>query len=243
MPALSDVYMEWDWRWSEGVEPKAFDEMADNTICLKVVNLYCMLFLSLSGECPSWFAGEYDATITMLPSDKYTAVTLICQGLLPCAPFHPSVITIPTMEVYHMAHLQCPQFTIQPFVKMLCDLHTVTFWPYLLQQFSICYDLYINILNTVQGQVLKALGCNVPDWRALNTCPSCIYKLEGEPKLWFQMLGNMDGNDSMKRVEKRGSKVINDDGGVLPRISIERPDLWCGREGLLLIESWGGWMV
>ncbi len=39
------------------------------------------------------------------------------------------------------------------------------------------------------------------------------------------MLGTMDGNDSMKRVEKRESEIIDEDGGAQPGPSIERLDL------------------
>ncbi|KAK0229193.1 hypothetical protein EDD85DRAFT_957591 [Armillaria nabsnona] len=214
MPALADAYMEWDWNRSQGIQSNICNEMVDGSVCVKVVDLY----------------REYDTTIQTLSTDKFIAAALIRQGLLPCAPFHPSVvITIPAMQVYHTAHLRCPQFNIQPFVKMLCDLHSVAFRPYLLQQFSICYDLYLDLLNTVHGRVLKALGRDIPNWRALNACPCCTYKLEGEQPLKFAMLGTMDGNDSMKRVEKRESEVIDDDGGTLPGKAIERLDLRNGQ--------------
>ncbi len=39
------------------------------------------------------------------------------------------------------------------------------------------------------------------------------------------MLGTMDGNDSMKCVEKRESEIIDEDGGAQPGPSIERPHL------------------
>ncbi|SJL09440.1 uncharacterized protein ARMOST_12818 [Armillaria ostoyae] len=227
MSALADAFMEWDL--SRGEEDKAgvSDEMIDGSISIKVVDLY----------------REYDTTVPTLSTDEFEAVALVRQGFLPCAPFHPSVvITIPAMEVYHTAHWRCPQFTIQPFVKMLCDLHAVAFRPYLLQQFSVCYDLYVDLLNTIHGRVLTALGRDTPNWRALNACPSCTYKLEGEPPLKFAMLGTMDGNDSLKRVEKRESEIIDDDGGARPGESIERLDLRNGQGDYFIprdkVEQW-----
>ncbi|PBK68454.1 hypothetical protein ARMSODRAFT_988697 [Armillaria solidipes] len=148
----------------------------------------------LAGRAPleiSHGGGEYIEVMAKLRSLMKEK-----QRLLLCAPFHPSVIvTIPTMEVYHAAHLWCPQFNLQPFVKMLCDLHS---------QFSICYDLYVDLLNTVHGRVLNALGHDIPDWRALNACPCCTYKLEE-------------------------SEVIDNDGGTVPGESIKRLDLQNGR--------------
>ncbi|KAK0437474.1 hypothetical protein EV421DRAFT_1907214 [Armillaria borealis] len=187
--------------------------------------------------------GEYDTTVPTLSTDEFKAVVLIHQGFLLCAPFHPSVvITIPAMEVYHTVHWQCPQFTIQPFVKMLCDLHAVAFQPYLLQQFSVCYDLYVDLLNTVHGQVLTALGHDAPNWRALNVYPSCTYKLEGEPPLKFAMLRTMDGNDSLKHVEKWESEIIDNDRDARPGESIKRLDLRNGQGDYFIprdkVEQW-----
>ncbi|SJL17576.1 uncharacterized protein ARMOST_21128 [Armillaria ostoyae] len=201
MSTLTDAFMEWDLSRGEEKKTGDSDEMIDGSISIKVVDLY----------------REYDTVILTLSTDEFVAVALVRQGFLPCAPFQPSVvITVSAMEVYHTAYWRCPQFTIQPFVKMLCDLHAVAFQPYLLQQFSICYDLYVDLLNAVDSRVRTALGRDTPNWRALNACPSCTYKLEGEKPLRFAMLGTMDGNDSLKRVEKRESEIIDDDGGARP---------------------------
>ncbi len=85
---------------------------------------------------------------------------------------------------------------------------------YLQEQFRICYDLYCEILNRVEGQLMKALQREDPDWRLHNCCPSCTYNLKDEPKLRFSKLFTMDGNDSMKRLDVQGMKIPEDDEGA-----------------------------
>jgi hypothetical protein len=56
------------------------------------------------------------------------AAALIKQGLMPCAPWNPSVaISTRVLELYRTTHIRCPQLAIQPFVKSLCDLHGVSY--------------------------------------------------------------------------------------------------------------------
>jgi hypothetical protein len=51
-----------------------------------------------------------------------------------------------------------------------------------------------------------------------------MYKLEGEAELVFSMLVTADGNDSLKRVLRRGAHEYDDEGNPLPGKSNERPD-------------------
>ncbi|KXN91215.1 hypothetical protein AN958_02171 [Leucoagaricus sp. SymC.cos] len=128
------------------------------------------------------------------------ASTLVEIGLLPCAPFHPSIaFTTCLMELFHTTHLQCPHLSAQAFVKSLCDLHGIEYQPSLLHQFSISYDLYLSIKNSVQSCVMSALNQG-GNWHLCHACPACTYKLEGKPDLIFEMLIAMDGNNSLKQV-------------------------------------------
>ncbi|KAJ7862383.1 hypothetical protein B0H14DRAFT_3084658 [Mycena olivaceomarginata] len=115
--------------------------------------------------------------------------------MIPCAPDRPTVaVKVRVLEVYHIAHVRCPQLAIQSFVKSLCDLHGVPYRPYLCQQFSIAYDLYLDL-------------CRQTDER--HACPACMYKLEGKDALIFDMLTCFDGNDSLKwqwPTARRGSQ-------------------------------------
>ena len=149
--------------------------------------------------------------------DQGVVASLVSQGLIPCAPYTPSVaITTRTLDLYKNTHLRCPHLAVQPFVKALCDLHGVSraflppnlvvnrhiqfaFRPYLSQQFSICYDLYLAIQSTVRARVHKALGRDSAHWRIKNTCPACTYKIHSEAELSYKILLTMDGNDSLKR--------------------------------------------
>ncbi|KAJ7300506.1 hypothetical protein DFH08DRAFT_919255 [Mycena albidolilacea] len=152
---------------------------------------------------------------------------------MPCAPWKPSVvIATRVLELYRTTHIRCPQLAIQSFVKSLCDLHGVPYRPYLRQQFSTAYDIYLEIHRQTDCLVNSALGHNTPNWRLKHTCPACMYKLEGEDELIFSMLFNMDGNDSLKRVLKRlktdGSEEEPTAG---PSIERERVDRWVRSRG------------
>ncbi|KAJ7810267.1 hypothetical protein B0H13DRAFT_2243470 [Mycena leptocephala] len=150
--------------------------------------------------------------------------SLVGQGLIPCSPWTPKVaITIRLLEMYRIARLRCPTLSIQPWLKTLADLHGTAFRPYSTQQFSTCFDVYLEILKNVDDRVKKALGRDAPDWRLKNGCPACTYKLEGEMKLIFEMLVTMDGNDSLKRVLTKEKGAV-DENGTAKRGGTERPD-------------------
>ena len=139
-----------------------------------------------------------------LSTDTYAGVSLIRQGIMPCAPYSPTAaITIRALELFRMTHLRCPHVTVHSFIKTLCDMHCVTFKPYLLRQFTIAFDLYLSIRMAVDRLVQVSLGRDGADYRIKNLCPSCTYTLEGEAKLKFSMLYTTDGNDSMKRIIRR----------------------------------------
>ncbi|KAF8156503.1 hypothetical protein K438DRAFT_2075523 [Mycena galopus ATCC 62051] len=151
------------------------------------------------------------------------------QGLIPCSPWDPSVaIATRVLELYRTTHIRCPQLAIQSFVKSLCDLHGVPYQPYLREQFSIAYDLYLE------------LRCQT-DHRVNHTCPACMYKLEGEEDLIFSMLVTMDGNDSLKRV-LRPTKTDGSEEEPVLGPSKEREDSRDGGEDYFLsreeVDKW-----
>ncbi|KAF8166470.1 hypothetical protein K438DRAFT_2025151 [Mycena galopus ATCC 62051] len=171
---------------------------------------------------------------------------LILAQMVPCAPWRPTVaIKIRILKAYRVTHVHCPQLAIQSFVKSLCDLHGVPYQLYLCQQFSISYDLYLDLRHQTDERVMRALGRN-SSWCLKHACPACNYKLEGEDVLVFDTLMTMDSNDSLKRVlqrEKVGmadavdemgepalgksrEHVDNRDAGDGYYISWERVDRW-----------------
>lgn len=131
--------------------------------------------------------------------DQGIPAALVRQGLMPCAPFSPTLaFSTWLLELYRNSHLQCPHLAIQPFIKGLCDLHGVSFRPYLSQQFSISYDLYLMIRETVQQRVNVILKHDAINYHLQHSCPACTYKLQDEGILIFKMLVTMDSNDSLK---------------------------------------------
>ncbi|KAJ7159361.1 hypothetical protein C8R43DRAFT_1086918 [Mycena crocata] len=144
---------------------------------------------------------------------------------MPVAPKYPSVaITLRALEVYRVTQLRCPRLGVQAYVRALCDIHHVPPRPYLGVQFTIAFDLYLAIRARVEKRVQVALGRDTLNWRLKNACPSCTYKLEGEPQLLIPILGTIDGNNSMKRFERVYREEVLEDGTVIPGGSKERED-------------------
>jgi hypothetical protein len=169
---------------------------------------------------------------------------------MPCAPYSPTAaITIKALEFYRIIHLRCPHISIQAFVKTLCDLHSSPFESYLSRQFSISFDLYLSIRRYVDEMVQQTLKRDSPDWRLQNVCPSCTYILKDEPKLQFNMLYTVDGNDSLKRIIRRETTAITDSSSTVPILgdSSESADMRRAGKGLYLtneqVDEWSAEML
>lgn len=107
----------------------------------------------------------------------------------------------------------------------------IEFHRHLSRQFSIAFDLYLEIRRCVATKVAKALQRDSPDWRVKHTCPACSYTLANEELLTFKMLYAMDGNDSLKRVLRR-SLADDDTLGIsseLPTGQIHTSDRYLSR--------------
>ncbi|KAF7358843.1 hypothetical protein MSAN_01224200 [Mycena sanguinolenta] len=190
MDRLVTSYMAWCAEADLGVSPQATaPAMVEvERIRIHVVDLY----------------DTSDVNVELSADGAGVPAALIKQGLIPCSPWNPSVaIATRVLELYRTTHVRCPQLAIQAFVKSLCDLHGVSYRPHLREQFSIAYDVYLELRRRTDTLVNSALGRDNPDWRLKHTCPACMYKLEGEDKLIFSILTTMDGNDSLKRVLRR----------------------------------------
>lgn len=70
-------------------------------------------------------------------------------------------------------------------------------------------------MRRVDALCNAALGRNTEDWRSLNVCEPCMYKLEKEPQLQYSMLCSIDGNASLKQVASkyRHGEALRDDRG------------------------------
>ncbi|KAG1828058.1 hypothetical protein DFJ58DRAFT_672380 [Suillus subalutaceus] len=157
-----------------------------------------------------------------LPSHQYPNETLIYYGYIGCSPMYPAVaISLRMLAAYHQSHRTCPHFSIQVQCKTLCFLHDIPYRPYLKTQFTAAYDIYLEILHHVNTRLRRVLNQDTPNWRLLNSCPACFYKLEDEPALDFEWLVSIDGNNSLKRWD---SAIY----GTTPREDsrIARSDYW-----------------
>ncbi|KAI6120246.1 hypothetical protein EDD16DRAFT_1692367 [Pisolithus croceorrhizus] len=128
----------------------------------------------------------------MWVSDLFITSALMCQGVVPCSPIHPTAaVTIGVLEHFCITWLHSPHFSVQAFVIFQC---------YLSHQFSIAFDLYLQIHGHVDSIMSQVLQWDSEDWHLKHACAACTYKLTDKPKLKFKLLYAMDGNDSLKHV-------------------------------------------
>ncbi|KAF8130815.1 hypothetical protein EV363DRAFT_221781 [Boletus edulis] len=141
-----------------------------------------------------------NATLYAQAHHRFPNENLIYHGYIGCSPVFPTLaISIRTLSAFRQAHRTCPRFNIQAQCKALCHLHNVPYRPYLRKQFTVAFDIYLEIIHHVEQRMQKALGRDAPDWRLHNECPACFYRLEDEPSLTFDWLVSIDGNNSLKR--------------------------------------------
>ncbi|KAK7041699.1 hypothetical protein VNI00_008988 [Paramarasmius palmivorus] len=124
------------------------------------------------------------------------------------------------------------------FIRALCDIQGFRYKNYLTIQFSQAYDVYLEVKRRVKTQVMTALGRSDPNWRMLNCCPACQYEVKGETKLEIRMFTCGDGNESLKRVDRRGEAARDSAGNNMELgVSRERQDTREGGEDYFLSEE------
>ncbi|KAG8703420.1 hypothetical protein FRC09_004173 [Ceratobasidium sp. 395] len=127
--------------------------------------------------------------------DEHPNVALVKAGYISPSPTHPTTaISIRTLNLFKLLRRRMPQFSIQAFTKVLCDLHLL----------STTLDVYFTILRIIDSRLLSELKRDGPDWRLKNACPACTYKLDNEPELKYSMMICGDGNMSLKRYVRSG---------------------------------------
>ncbi|KAI6023100.1 hypothetical protein BKA83DRAFT_4493227 [Pisolithus microcarpus] len=190
LPALTQAYLDWSYTWAKERSKEYFPKPEDGggsatSWTLRIIDVYCV----------------EEVTLGVQVTDHFITSALIRQGVIPCSPIHPTAaVTFGALELFRIARLHSPHFSIQAFVKTLCDLQGVTFQWYLSRQFTITFDLYLQIRAHVDSIVSQVLQWDSEDWRLKHACAACTYKLTGEPELRFKLLYGMDGNDSLKCV-------------------------------------------
>jgi len=186
---------------------------------------------------------NYITVIEHIEGDTFVTTALVRHGLIPCAPFTPTAaFTVRTLEFYRVLHNRSPGVSMHAFVQSLCDQHSAPFKPYISRQFSICFDVYLEIRTTTDKRVQAALHRNTEDYRLGHNCPSCTYRLTNEPHLEFSMLYTVDGNDSLKRIIRREivPEAAASGGDFVPVVgaSSEVTDTRIGGEGVYLTNEY-----
>ncbi|KAK1232440.1 hypothetical protein PQX77_004416 [Marasmius sp. AFHP31] len=215
MEGMTAAYMAWDSECGKeglsGGVPDEWEGPSGETV-VTVVDL--------------WRIYRAEVQANLEGSGLFWSTFLVHNSLFPCSPGISKVaVTTRTLETFRLLSLRCPRLGIQPFVKTLCDLHGVAYKPYLREQLSIAFDLYIDVRARVRKLVMATVGRDSPNWRLANACPCCQYRLKDEEPLKFSMLFTMDGNDSLKRVARREEGIDeqgNEGAGLGP--SKERED-------------------
>ncbi|KAF8513286.1 hypothetical protein JB92DRAFT_3166372, partial [Gautieria morchelliformis] len=167
--ALVSAYLRWKhYKYNQSLTPMQSEQAASHIFQVTIVDLK-----------------EYDI-LRGIPQDpnELANVTLLHAGLLGSSPNYPSVaITLDCLEFYHQVCRRQPGFSVQAMCKVLCAIHNVTYSPTFRVQLSDTFDVYLDLLRRVRELTNKKLGWDGPNWRLLNACPPCSYKLEDEPAL------------------------------------------------------------
>ncbi|KIJ34337.1 hypothetical protein M422DRAFT_182296, partial [Sphaerobolus stellatus SS14] len=130
--------------------------------------------------------------------------TLVDNGFLGSSPVQPSLaFSLKDLEIYRICRLRCPQFSIQQWVKVVCDIANINYRPTYRTQFSDAFDIYLELHRRLEKSLNETLGRDASNWRIKNCCPACLYKLSGEPTLSPSVIGAIDGNNSLKRFTKK----------------------------------------
>ncbi|KAI0362907.1 hypothetical protein BV20DRAFT_926676, partial [Pilatotrama ljubarskyi] len=192
LPAVTDAYLSWK------------------------ASIYSVRRVYSSSNCTDTLAESVVTSFTPSSSTEMPNVTLAKSGCLGVAPLYPTIaISFRVLEVYRQFHGVCPRFSIHAFCQGLCRLHGVPYQAVFAEQFSATFDVYLDILHHVDTRVATALSRDSKDWRMRNTCIPCLYRLQDEAPLKYDLLAAMDGNSSLKLVDETyRSGIARQDGRV-----------------------------
>ncbi|KAJ3530902.1 hypothetical protein NM688_g7648 [Phlebia brevispora] len=150
-------------------------------------------------------------TRKLIPLSAYPVVDMAAAGYLGKTPVNPTVgISFKTLELLYRLRQRQPSLSIEAFMKVICDYYSMPYRHYLRSVLGDAFEIYLRILRAVRKMVFSQLGWNTPDWRALNACRACCYKLRDEPELRFSCLYAFDGNNSLKRTLTLGNRSTAD---------------------------------
>ncbi|KAI0676297.1 hypothetical protein C8Q78DRAFT_960152, partial [Trametes maxima] len=198
MPSIIEAYLAWRYpspsAQTSSPNPLASDDNPED-IEIAVVDIYDLL---RTKTIPA-------------PAERSVAEALVSAGYLCSTPIKPRLaISLQTLELLRCVRLFKPSFSIEAFAKLVCHYYCLPYRRTYRNALSDAFDIYLAILRAIDKRVLGALGRDTPDWRVLNACPACCYKLRDEPERPFSRMYCMDGNNSLKRMRPLGGRKIGD---------------------------------
>ncbi|KAF8432351.1 hypothetical protein L210DRAFT_3413994, partial [Boletus edulis BED1] len=187
MPVLVAQYLE--WKHGKCTDAAIATNVTDHVFHVEVVGLRA-----------------YDPRLSVNQRlNELANVALIRTGALGCSPMQPTLaVKFECLELYHQLRRRQSSLSIQAITKVVCALHNLTYSHHLREQFSIAFDIYLNILRLVQSALNQVLGRDGAAWKLCGACPCCAYEQPDEPALSPTRLHCMDGNHSAKRLDGSG---------------------------------------
>ncbi|KIY47548.1 hypothetical protein FISHEDRAFT_45002 [Fistulina hepatica ATCC 64428] len=182
LPALKDAYLQW----------KAHGP-ADNEDEDSLATCWSITVYSFRGIRQEFFRNHAGASINKM---------LALHGLIGALPVVPHVaFTFHFLKMFRQLHRVCPRFSIDAAACVLHNLHQRPRKPYLTQQLSNAYDVYLSIQRIVTAEIQAALKRADLEIQAHLLCTPCMYRLKDEATLQPSMLATCDGNNSLKLVD------------------------------------------
>ncbi|EIW56750.1 uncharacterized protein TRAVEDRAFT_127597 [Trametes versicolor FP-101664 SS1] len=196
IPQLVQAYLRWKYGRTPGTDEFAIPaEQSEYDFDIKVIDIS---------------AKKHVAHIKR-SGDQTTAMALVLHGYLGSSPITPSfAISLDTLELFRCIKLFKASFSTEAFAKLLCYLYYIPYRRYYRTAIADAFDIYLTILREVQKSVMAKLGRDGPDWRAVNACPPCAYKLEEEESTVFDRMLCIDGNNSLKRLATAEGRSAGD---------------------------------
>ncbi|EKM49192.1 uncharacterized protein PHACADRAFT_107264 [Phanerochaete carnosa HHB-10118-sp] len=172
---------------------------ANTTHVSYTVQVFCLFSLSRS------------VTILRPPDSVSPALDLMLHGYIAKTPTRPTTaVSIKTIELLYRIRRRKASFSIEAFAKLVCDYYRIPYRAYLRNLFADTFEVYVRVIRDVERRIHALLGWDTPDWRPLNACRACCYKVKGEPPLRFSRIICLDGNNSLKRVATTTGRTAGD---------------------------------
>ncbi|KAI0085002.1 hypothetical protein BDY19DRAFT_987285 [Irpex rosettiformis] len=129
----------------------------------------------------------------------FPAIDLMKKGYIAKTLDNPNAaVSVKTLDLFHRLHQCKPSFSAEALTKVICDYYHIPYREYLRRLLADTLEVYMHISRVIEKCIDIELGRDAENWRVLNACPCCCYKLVDEPALEFERLYAIDGNNSLK---------------------------------------------